>query len=234
MADGLYLAMAGATARSAQLDSIADNLANAETPGFKAARPAFQSFLAPSGAAEQQYVAAIATGIDLRPGPTTTTGNALDVLPDDGGYLAVQTGGGVAFTRNGRLAVDGKGLLTAAGQPLLSLTGKPFVIPPGMQVSISPDGMVLAGGQPMDRLGVFRLEGAVDRLGASLLAPGEKGRAVPVESRVRTGEVELGNAGPLESTVQMISAQRHFDAAMQALQTYRTMNDRTTELGKVR
>ncbi|HVP63110.1 MAG TPA: flagellar hook basal-body protein [Myxococcaceae bacterium] len=234
MADGLYLAMAGATARSAQLDSIADNLANAETPGFKAARPAFQSFLAPSGAPEEQYVAAIATGIDLRPGPTSTTGNALDVLPEDGGYLVVQTGSGVAFTRNGRLALDASGVLTAAGAPVLSLTGKPFVVPPGAKVSIAPDGTVFAAGQPMDRLGMFRLEGAVDRLGTSLLAPNENGRAVAVESRVRTGEIELGNAGPLESTVQMISAQRHFDAAMQALQTYKTMDDRTTDLGKVR
>ena len=45
MADGIYVGMAAAAARAEQLDSIADNLANVETPGFKASHPAFQSFL---------------------------------------------------------------------------------------------------------------------------------------------------------------------------------------------
>ena len=51
MADGLYVAMAGAAARSEQLDNLADNLANAQSVGFKASRPAFQSSASFCGAA---------------------------------------------------------------------------------------------------------------------------------------------------------------------------------------
>ena len=91
MADGIYVSMCGAAARSEQLDAIADNLANAQTPGFKAARPAFESFI-PRGAGPQQdkhYPAAVATGFDLRAGPTQHTGNPLDVIPGDGQFLYV-------------------------------------------------------------------------------------------------------------------------------------------------
>jgi flagellar basal-body rod protein FlgF len=48
------------------------------------------------------------------------------------------------------------------------------------------------------------------------------------------GEVELGNAGALEATVQLISAQRQFDASMQALQTYRSLDQRSNEIGRIR
>ena len=54
------------------------------------------------------------------------------------------------------------------------------------------------------------------------------------DGRVRIGELELGNAPALEATIQMISAQRHFDTAMQAIQTYRRLDERAVEVGKIR
>ena len=62
MADGIYVGMAAAAARAAQLDSISDNLVNAETPGFKASRPAFQSFLPGGRGSDKILSAAVATG----------------------------------------------------------------------------------------------------------------------------------------------------------------------------
>ena len=69
MADGIYVSMCGAVARTEQLDAIADNLANAATPGFKASRPAFESFLPPGAAptSDKHYPAAVGAGFDLRP-----------------------------------------------------------------------------------------------------------------------------------------------------------------------
>src|SRR5512147_1572388 len=95
MADGIYVSMCGAEARTEQLDAIADNLANASTPGFKASRPAFESFL-PRGAgaaSDKHYPAAVAAGFDLRSGPTQRTDNPLDVVPGEGMFLMVQTRG---------------------------------------------------------------------------------------------------------------------------------------------
>jgi flagellar basal body rod protein FlgG len=56
----------------------------------------------------------------------------------------------------------------------------------------------------------------------------------PTEGGVSTGQLEMGNVTPLESTVQMINAQRQFETAMQAIQTYRRLDDRVVEVGRVR
>jgi flagellar basal-body rod protein FlgF len=74
MADGIYVSMCGAVARSEQLESVADNLANLQTRGFKASRPAFEAFLPAGGRYDKSYVATAATVVDLRSGPTTITG----------------------------------------------------------------------------------------------------------------------------------------------------------------
>ena len=76
--------------------------------------------------------------------------------------------------------------------------------------------------------------GGLSQFGVNLtvLAPGAGGQAVPAAVAVRSGEIETGQ--PLEAAVSLISLQRGFDAAMQAIQTYRRMDDRSTELGRVR
>jgi len=235
MADGLYVGMCGAAARASQLEAIADNLANAQTPGFKAARPAFASFLPLSGAPDKVYPAAVGAGIDLRPGTAVRTGGALDLYPEEGAFLAVRTAEGqTAFTRDGRLALDGQRRLVAQGRPVLDVRGSEIRVPEDREARVDQDGHVRAGELELGELARFRLEGNPDRLAPTLLAVGPGARAVPVSSAVRAGELEAGNTQALESTVQLISAQRAFDATMQALQTYRRMDDRAVEIGRVR
>jgi flagellar basal-body rod protein FlgF len=192
------------------------------------------------------YTAASATVVDLRPGPTSTTGNALDVVPQDGAYLAVQGPGGlVNFTRDGHLALDESRRLVVSGNPVLGKDGQGLSVPSEYVPEILPNGTVRGvragggerGGKPdeivLGELATFRLSGQVERTGPALLRPGPGGAATPLQdTRLRVGEVELGNASPLETTVLMISAQRNFDASMQALQTYRSMN--SAELGRTR
>ena len=235
MADGLYVSMCGAVARQEQLDSVADNLANAQTPGFKAARPAFEAFMAPSGAQDKHYPAAVATGFDLRPGPTATTGNPLDVLPEDGAFLTLRTPAGVtAYTRDGRLTLDGDRRLVSDGRLVLGRDGQPISLPADHGVRIDARGNVWADEVQVAQLGLAKLEGVIDRVGPSLLAPGQGGRAVPADSGVRTGEIELGNSNALEATIALVNAQRSYDASMQAIQTYRQLDQRAIEVARVR
>jgi flagellar basal-body rod protein FlgF len=229
--------MAAASARAAQLESISDNLANIETPGYKGARPAFQSFLPPhsNAATDKVFTAAIATGTDVRPGTTVTTDNPLDVTPDGDLYFGVQTANGNAFTRNGRLSVSSDGVLMTAGHPLLGQSGEPIVIPEGASPSIDSAGNVNVGTTPIDKLALFKLDGPVDRLGGSLLGASAGTTVQPMEDgNVRVGQLEMGNVQPIESTVAMITAQRNFETAMQAIQTYRQLDQRATEVGRVR
>lgn len=236
MADGIYVGMAAAAARAQQLESIADNLANAETPGFKAARPAFQSFMPPGGGpVDKVFAAAVATGTDTRPGLTQPTDNPMDVVPDEDAYLAVQMPNGQnAYTRNGKIEIGAEGQLYAGGRPLLGRSGFPITIPEGASPIIEENGDVMVDGGAIDTLALFRIQGAVDRLGQSFLAPAAGSTVQAIDGSVRVGELELGNATALEATVAMIHAQRQFDTAMQAIQTYRKIDERAIEVGRVR
>lgn len=240
MADGLYVGMAGAAARAEQLDSIADNLANTQSPGFKAARPAFESFLPPRLSPGKQndkvFTAAVSTGVDLTPGPTVHTGNSLDLLPmGDDEFFAVQRASGeIAYTRNGKISLDGSGQLRAAGQLLLGADQLPIAVPPGIIPEVGQDGTVRGDGGELGRIGLFKVDGPMSRIGPSLLSPVNGTTPSAVDGRVRVGDLELGNFSALEATVQLVSAQRHYETSMQALQTYKRLDDRANEIGKVR
>jgi flagellar basal-body rod protein FlgF len=238
MADGIYVGMAAATARAAQLDSIADNLANVETPGFKAARPAFQAFM-PGGASapgstDKVFAAAVSTGTDLRPGTTVATDNPLDVVPEGNLFLGVETAAGPAYTRNGKMDLSPDGQLMIQGRPVLNAGGAPITIPQGSIPTITDKGEVMVDGTPVDTVGLFNVQGPMDRNGASMFTPGAGATVEAVEGKVQVGMLEMGNAPALESTIAMIGAQRHFETAMQAIQTYKKLDDSAIGVGKIR
>ena len=236
MSDGLYVGMSAAVARAAQLDSIADNLANAETPGFKATRPAFRAFL-PPGPSDKILAGAVSTGVDIRPGPTNTTDNPLDVLPEGDAYLGVRLSTGqMAYTRNGHLERGPNGELLASGLPVLGTSGEPVTVPVGADPRIESNGNVVVGRNTLvDTLALFQAQGPMDKIAPSLLQPSAGSSMSPAaENSVRVGELEMGNMSALDSTIQMISAQRQFDMAMQAIQTYRKLDDRATQVGLVK
>lgn len=237
MSDGIYVSMNGAAARMAQLDSISDNLANTQTPGFKAERPSFEAFLAKADAradASKVYTAAVSTKVDLSPGTVVQTNDPLDILPTGKSFLGVKTDQGIALTRNGHLVVGHDGTVTAAGLPLVDRLGQPIVAPPGAAVTVHPNGALYANDVRVADIGLFEPTGAVDRIGPSLIAPQDAKTVVASNDTLRIGEMETGNASALEAAVQMVAAQRHFETSIQALQTYKKLDDRAIEVGRVR
>lgn len=236
MSDGIYVSMNGAAARLAQLDSVADNLANVNTPGFKASRPAFEAFLAKAAANDsaQLHPAAVQTHLDLSAGATIHSGDPMDVLPTGNGFLGVRLADGLAFTRNGRLQVDDAGALRVNGQLVADVSGDAIIAPAQSQVRVDPSGAVYANNQRIAQLGIFELHGSINRVSPTLLRPADPQGATAASSTLRLGEFEVGNSSALEAAVQMVSAQRHFDASMQALQTYRRLDDKAVELGRIR
>jgi flagellar basal-body rod protein FlgF len=239
MADGIYVGMAAAAARAEQLDSIADNLANIETPGFKASHPAFQSFLPPRAGTTSDKVATavVGTGIDMSRGNIMTTDNPLDVVPEGNAFLMVGTeSGGSAYTRNGKLTVSPDGLLVASGRPVMGTSGNPIEVPVGTTPLVNERGVVSINQIEVDRLALYQLPDNAVHLGQSLYGPGPGGLVTPADADVGVGvrQIEMGNSTALDATVQMIGAQRQFETAMQAIQTYRRLDDRVIEVGKAR
>jgi flagellar basal-body rod protein FlgF len=228
--------MSAAMARASQLDAIADNLANIESPGFKGVRPAFASFLPPGGPTDKVLSGAVATTLDMRPGTSQTTDSLTDVIPDGDLLLGVQMNGGkMAFTRNGHIEVSPDGVLQIAGLPVMDTSGQAIIVPPQSDLTIESTGEVMAGKQVVGTLSLWSSQGPMDKVGPSLMMPSAGTQMnQATDGSVRVGELELGNVTALESTVAMIGAQRNYELAMQAIQTYRQLDQRVVEVGRVR
>ena len=140
----IYLSMAGAKATLQRQDSLANNLANASTTGFRAEMQAFRAVpVRGDGATTRAYVLESTIGYDQQSGPVQNTGRALDVAMRGNAWLSVQgLDGTEAYTKAGALEVTAEGqLVTMAGLPVLG-DGGPITIPPNATVEIAADGTV--------------------------------------------------------------------------------------------
>jgi flagellar basal-body rod protein FlgF len=235
MAQGTYIAMSGMAASAEQLERVANNLANAETPGYKADRIAFQAFLPPGSSGGTAHVAAVSAGIDQRPGTLRVTDNPLDLVPEGDAYFAVAMPSGLtAYTRDGRLSVDQDGRLQTPGGLLLDQQGRPIQVGPTVSPTVSPTGSVLVGGLEVARLGLYTMQGTVERLAPSIVRPSAGTQVTSSEGGVLVGQLELGNVNAIDSLVALLSAQRSFDTSVQAIETYKKLGQAATEVGKVK
>src|SRR3954447_11737659 len=144
----IYLAMSGAKATMQRQETLANNLANVSTVGFRAELAAFRAVpVEGSGASTRVYALESTPGYDATPGQVAATGRNLDVAMRGAAWLAVQaTDGTEAYTRGGSLDVDAQGtLVTTAGLTVLG-DGGPIQVPPDVQVAIGSDGTLSATG----------------------------------------------------------------------------------------
>src|SRR3954451_17778604 len=130
---GLYIAAGGMLAEQRRQEAIANDLANAATPGYKSDRVAQQSFdelllnRDLDGQAVGRQSLRVGVGVvetDWAPEPSRETGEPLDFTIDGPGFFAVQTGAGVRYTRNVQCSADAQGrLITATADPVLGTNG---------------------------------------------------------------------------------------------------------------
>src|SRR4051794_36987356 len=177
---GLNIAASGMLTELARQDSIAGDLANASTPGYKPqvlAQSSFGDALNAAGATGHALdlvgngARIASTSIDLTQGPLEQTGQPLDVALNGPGFLAAQTKNGTLYTRNGQLAVDGQGrLVTSGGNPVLSSTGRPIVVGSHSgDLAIGTDGTITAGTRKLGTLGVVSLTSPA-KVGANMFS----------------------------------------------------------------
>ena len=228
----LYVAMSGAKQAMEQQASVANNMANVSTPGFRAQVNSFRAVpVVGDEPSTRSFVVATTPGADFSRGPLTQTGRDLDVAVHGDGWLVVQTpDGGEAYTRVGNLQVGADGqLLTMGARPVVG-EGGALVVPPGSKVQIASNGAITARGAGDPLVGVAevgRLK-LVNPPTADLvrgddglfrmrdgLPPAEADAAVTVTS----GAVEGSNVNPVEAMVSMIAQARSFEMQMKAMQT---------------
>lgn len=194
-----------------------NNLANAETPGFKGER-AFARLI---GNGDSPVIGALT---DLTEGALNPTGNPLDVALVGGTrFFVVETSAGERLIRGGALSLDDNGrLVDAGGRPLLKEEGGAIVVPPGTTVTIGQDGTVTAGGVALGRLRVESVPGPewLQHEAAGLFLAADGREAVRGEDRgVRQGTLEESNVSTLESMVDLINIQRTYSAVQGGIRT---------------
>lgn len=235
----IYTAASGARALMQRQDGLTQNLANANTPGFRADELAFRAVPVRGDGATTRVVTLEATaGFDAKAGPVQATGRDLDVALKGDGWLAVQTPDGAeAYTRNGGLEVSADGTLAVYnGMPVMGEGGN-INVPPGTRVSIAADGTVTAQGasgpaQAIGRLKLVNPPAAELRKGADGLmrtASGDPADADPAV-RVTAGALEGSNVNVIESMVGMIAAARQYETQMQLLHNAQQNDQQAAQL----
>ncbi|MBB5751035.1 flagellar basal-body rod protein FlgF [Prosthecomicrobium pneumaticum] len=218
----LYVALSAQMATERRMATIANNVANMNTPGFRAEEIRFEDVL--SGAGDgTRFVSSGQTYTSLRAGPVVQTGNAFDVAPQGDAWFGIQTPAGTAYTRDGRFHLSETGqLLTVENHPVLDAGGTELMLDPGAgEVHIAADGAISQGGNRLGSLGLFTLaaDAKLSRYGGAVI-PDKP--AEPVQDftslGVRQGYIEGSNVDPVTEMTRLINVQRAFEMASQAVQ----------------
>lgn len=242
-----YVLLSHEQALKRRLDIVANNMANTSTVGFKREQPLFREFVEQADDAITQdakktsFVLDYHAVHDMAAGAFQPTGNALDVMIDGPGYLAVELpdGAGTAYTRAGFITVLENGdLAVAGGQRLLDEAGQPIIVPPEQvnRITISSDGTVLGPDGPLGRVGitVFDDETGLAPRGDGLYS-GAEGRVLAAADTVlRAGGVEGSNVQPILETTAMIEILRLYQNSVRMAESLDDMRKRALDkLGRV-
>ncbi|MCL2022461.1 MAG: flagellar basal body rod protein FlgF [Betaproteobacteria bacterium] len=226
----IYTAMTGARHVFMQQAGVANNLANANTIGFKAQMHRFQAVPVLSEAMPTRaFVVDSSIQEIFDEGPILRTDNPLDIALDGPGWLVVQTPDGEAYTRAGALEVNVNGVMQTKSGYILEGDGGPVAIPPDNHIAIGSDGTVSV----IPTFGNPNVVNVVGRL--KLVNPPEAdlvrgddgmfrlrdGGISPMDESVRvsSGNLEGSNVNPAETMVQLISLARQFELQIKMIQT---------------
>jgi flagellar basal-body rod protein FlgF len=232
MDSGYYAAMTGLVARTQALDTAAANLANAQTPGYRAEREYFRSVLLGPDALDSQLGKTInnfgllgGDRLDLGQGPLEQTGNPLDLAIEGQGFFQIQTANGPRYTRDGSFRrSQADQLVTAKGEPVLSSTGKPLPVPPG-DVSVGANGVLSVAGGAVATVGVFTFAPGVQLTpeGANrYLAPPQAVPEPSTDAAIHQGAIESANEDAIQGTLDLIVMQRQAEMMQKALTVFHT------------
>ena len=245
MDSGYYAAMTGLVARTQALDTAAANLANAQTPGFRAEREFFRSVLMGPDAMDSQLGQTVnnygllgGDRLSMAQGALVETGNPLDLAIEGQGFFMVQTPNGPRYTRDGSFHRASSGqLVTQAGVPVLSAAGQPILLPPG-EVTVGSDGTVSVAGGVVARVGVFVFPDGTELTpeGANrYVAPKGATPTAAAAASIHQGALESANQDVVEGTLDLVMMQRQAEMMQRALTVFHTEFNKfaTEDLPKV-
>lgn len=243
---GLWQSAGGMAAQEYRQNILSNNLANADTPGFKPDRVSFRerlnSSLLANPRASDPTLATLTGGVfesqlytDFSLGSFEKSDSRLDVALDGPGFFKVQGKKGAEYTRDGRMAINSSGTLihAASGRPMLGPDNRPIVLDTSNlnKVKIDDAGKITQGEDVAGTLGVveFKDPQQLEKIGQNLFS-GPAGKAHESKAGVRQGFFEASGVQPVDALVDMIAASRAYqlNATMISLQDQslsRAVND---------
>jgi flagellar basal-body rod protein FlgF len=222
-----YIALSRQMTLRSQMDVVANNIANANTPGFKAEMLLMSEVELPSDpTTELSYVQDFATARDFSPGALRPTGNDLDLAIQGNGFFAVQTPEGTRYTRVGRFELSGDGtLVTSQGYPVLSGGSAVTLNPDDGPVNVAEDGSISTdrarNGQQQQVVGKLDV---VDFQNRAALTPAQDnlfdaGTEAPIAATGKVAQrmLEDSNVNSIVEMTNMIEVTRNYQAVQRFL-----------------
>lgn len=217
----IYIALSRQMVLRQQMDVVANNVANANTSGFKAEMLLMSEVELPADpTTELSYVQDFATARDFSPGTLRATGNDLDLAIQGDGFFAVQTPDGVRYTRVGRFQLNADGtLVTSQGYPVLSGGSAITINPDDGPVHVASDGSISTdrgtGGQLLQVVGKLDVVDFADRA-ALMPAPDNlfvaESAPIAATGKVAQGMLEDSNVKPILEMTNLIQVTRNYQA----------------------
>lgn len=241
MQTGLYVALSSQIALERRINTLADNVANASTAGFRGTQVKFDQVLASTGSAKTAFVSSGQEYLDTNAGGISQTGNALDVAIKGDAWFQIETPAGAALTRDGRftMATDGS-LVSSMGFPVLDVGGAPIQLnATGGDIQIGADGMIRQAGQQVAQIGLFEadLSRGFSRVTNSGIIPAVAPEAVVdrMDVAVMQGYTEESNVNPIQEMSQLINIQRAFESVASLMRdSESTLSEAIKTLGGAR
>jgi flagellar basal-body rod protein FlgF len=218
-----YVSLSRQSGLVRELNTIANNIANASTGGFRRESVIFDDYMKQPEAGGEALSVATASRhfIDFSAGEIKASGNPLDFAIDGDGFFLVETPNGPRLTRAGSFTLNGNSeIVTGTGQRVLDESGGALLIPPeAAKISVSADGSITADSQAVGRIGVVRAEpDTLVREGDNMFRA-EEGYTPSPSAKVRQGAIETSNVNPITEIAHLIEVQRAYEMGQKFLES---------------
>ena len=217
MRDSLYVALSSQIALERRLDTIADNVANASTVGFRATGVKFEDVVSGTGPKSVSFASSGKTYLSGAHGALTETGNPFDFAVQGDAWFAIDTPVGTVMTRDGRFSMNENGeLMSIEGHPVLDAGGTPIQLDPrNGPPKAGADGSLRQNDQLVGSIGLYNFDPGENfvRYGNSGIIPARTPEPVTDRSDtgIAQGFVEESNVNPVLEMTRLIMVQRAFE-----------------------
>lgn len=213
-----YVSLSAQLTLERRLESLALNVANMNTVGYRASGVSFHTYVSRTGADPVDYASPGKDYVTRTEGPLERTDNPLDVAVQGVGFLAIQTPAGTVYTRDGRMRMKASGeLVSLDDHPILDAGATPLILDPnGGPPVIGGDGMISQDGHQVGAIGLFDIDPSArfTRYENSGVIPDKP--ATPIldfnANGIIQGHIEGSNVNPILEMAKMMTIQRSFES----------------------